>query len=349
MANELNDFDGIQPRWSLPWPLRILLAGACIVVIVAGLKMVAPILSGFLFALLLALVLFPVTRALILWRVPRPLAIVLTLLVVFIGGAAVIFLVVGSIAELSGNLPEYNQRFIGLRDQVFGVLAGYGVDTTKLLKVESLDPKGLVGPAAAIVKSVIADIGHSFFILLITAFMLIEFVSLFRNLDAAKERGERTPLVRFGEMAGDIQKYVGLNAIMGLIGAAVYFVLLKVFGVPYIATWVVLFFVLSFVPTVGGPLAVAPVLLLVLLEQGIERTLLFAVLFIVSNSLLGDIIKPRLMQKGFEISIVAVFLSLVFWNFVLGPVGIVLAVPITITLRRLIQEYAPEVRRALVE
>lgn len=349
MADIPNEQGGLPPRWSLPWPLRILLAGACIVVIVAGLKVVAPILSGFLFAMLLSLVLFPVTRALILRGVPRALAIALTLLVVFVGGAAVIFMVAGSIAELSGNLPQYNQQFIGLRDHVFGMLAGYGVDTSKLLRLEALDPKGLIGPAASIVRAIIADIGHSFFILLITAFMLIELVSLFRKVDDATRRGDRTPLVRLGEMARDIQKYVGINAVMGLIGAICYFVLLKVFGVPYVATWVVLFFVLSFVPTVGGPLAVFPVLLLVLLEQGVQRTLIFAAVFIVANSFLGDIIKPRLMQKGFEISIVGVFLSLVFWNFVLGPVGIVLAVPITITLRRLVQEYAPEVRRALVE
>lgn len=349
MTNNVNELDGIQSRWSLPWPLRILLAGACIVVIVAGLKLVAPILSGFLFSLLLALVLFPVTRALIGWRVPRALAIALSLLVVFIGGAMVIFMVAGSIAELSGNLPQYNQRFVALREQVFGVLAGYGLDTSKLLRLEALDPKGLVGPAAAIVRAIIADIGHSFFILLITAFMLIELSAVFRKLDEATLRGERSPLVRFGEMSRDIQKYVGLNAIMGLIGAIAYFVLLKVFEVPYIATWVVLFFVLSFVPTVGGPLAVFPVLLLVLLEQGIQRMIIFTVIFILFNSFLGDIIKPRLMQKGFEISIVAVFFSLVFWHFVLGPVGIVLAVPLTITLRRLVQEYAPEVRRALIE
>ena len=89
---------------------------------------------------------------------------------------------------------------------------------------------------------------------------------------------------------------------MGLIGATCYFILLKVMGVPYVATWVVLFFVLSFVPTIGGPLAVAPVLLLMLLEQGIERTIIFTVIFILFNSFLGDIIKPRLMQKGFEIA-----------------------------------------------
>ena len=349
MAQHLNEVDGIQQRWTLPWPLRILMAGACLVIIVAGLKAVAPILSGFLFAMLLALVLTPIARMLIRWRVPEPLAIVLTMLMVFVGAALVIYLVLGSVSELSGNLPGYNQRYLALREQIFGFLQGYGVDTSKLLNVELLEPGKLVKPAASIVGRLLADLGHTFFILLITAFLLIEFTTLFKRLEVARKDGTRTSIVRFGELAADIQKYVGISAVMGLIGATCYFVLLKVMGLSYVATWVVLFFVLSFVPTIGGPLAVAPVLLLMLLEQGIERTIIFTVIFILFNSFLGDIIKPRLMQKGFEIGIVSIFFSLVFWNFVLGPVGIVLAVPLTMTLRRLMEEYAPELRQALTD
>jgi len=349
MTNGLSEPEEIPQRWTLPWPLRILLAGACLVIIIAGLKAVAPIISGFLSAMLLALVLTPVARKLVRWRVPKPLAIVITMLGVFIGAAMVIYLVVGSLSELSGNLPEYNQRYLALREQVFGVLQGYGVDTSKLLSLELLEPGKLVKPAASVVGKVLADLGHTLFILLITTFLLIEFTTLFSGKALAHAEGERTSVVRFRELGADIQKYVGISAVMGLIGATVYLVLLKVMGLPYIATWVVLFFVLSFVPTIGGPLAVAPVLLLLLLEQGIQRTIIFTVVFILFNSFLGDIIKPRIMQKGFEIGIVAIFFALVFWNYVLGPVGIVLAVPLTITIRRLIQEYAPDVRRALVE
>lgn len=349
MANRMNELDGIQQRWTLPWPLRILLAGACLVVIIAGLKAVAPILSGFLFAMLLALVLTPVARKLMRWRVPKPLAILITMLGVLIGAALVIYLVIGSISELSGNLPAYNERYLAMREQVFSFLQGYGVDTSKLLSLESLEPSKLVKPAAGIVGVVLADVGHTLFILLITTFLLIEFTSLFAVTDVAHANGERSSVVRFRELGADIQKYVGISAVMGLIGATFYLVLLKVMGLPYVATWVVLFFVLSFVPTIGGPLAVAPVLLLLLLEQGIQKTIIFAVIFILFNSFLGDIVKPRIMQKGFEIGIVAIFFALVFWNFVLGPVGIVLAVPLTITIRRLIQEFAPDVRRALVE
>ncbi len=349
MTNGMNDLDGIQQRWTLPWPLRILLAGACLVIIIAGLKVVAPILSGFLSAMLLALVLTPVARKLVRWRVPKALAILITMLGVFIGAALVVYLVIGSVSELSGNLPEYNQRYLALREQAFGYLQGYGLDTSKLLNVDLLEPSKLIKPAASVLRLILADLGHMLFILLITTFLLIEFTSLFSGSNQGVAPGDRTSLVRFRELGADVQKYVGISAVMGLIGAAAYLVLLKVMGLPYVATWVVLFFVLSFVPTIGGPLAVAPVLLLLLLEQGIQRTIIFTVVFILFNSFLGDIIKPRIMQKGFEIGIVAIFFALVFWNYVLGPVGIVLAVPLTITLRRLMQEFAPDVRRALVE
>lgn len=335
-------------RYTMPWPLRMGVAGASLVIIVAGIKAVAPIISTFLFAMLLALVLSPITRHLVRWKVPRVLAIILTLLIVLVGGAAVILLVLGSASELTGNLPAYNQQFLALRDQVFTFLGSQGMDTSKLLRLEAMDPKGLIKPAAAIVGVLVRDIGHSFFVLLLTAFMLVEFIGLFERVDAATLLGERTPLVRFGELSRDIQKYVALNGVMGLLGSICYLILLKTFGVDYVATWVVLFFVLSFVPTVGGILAVFPVVVLVLLEQGVGRALVFAAIFIAFNSFLGDIVKPRLMQRGFEISIVAVFFSLVFWNFVLGPVGIVLAVPLTITIRRLVQEYSPDVRKALV-
>ena len=97
MAQPLNELEGIQQRWTMPWPLRMLLAGACLVVIIAGLKAVAPILSGFLAAMLLALVLTPVARKLVHWRVPKPLAILITMLGVFIGAALVIYLVVGGL------------------------------------------------------------------------------------------------------------------------------------------------------------------------------------------------------------------------------------------------------------
>lgn len=335
------------PR-SVPPILRGLIAAACLVIILAGIKAVAPTLTPFLIALLLAQVLSPLMLLLMRQGVRRWLAVTITLLVVFVGGAIVVGMLGASVTELSHRLPEYGGKLAVLRDQLFGRLQRVGIDTSGYSSLDALDPAAMLGPAASIVGTILADLGHSFFILLITALFLIELAVLFRAL-AIVDHSSRTPLVRFGEMSADLQKYIGITALIGLIGAVMYTILLIAAGVPFVATWVVLYFLLGFIPAIGGVIAIIPVLIVTVLEHGVQRAALLLGVFVVLNFLLGDVLKPRIMQKGFEISIVAVFLSLVFWNWLIGPIGMVLAVPLTITLRKLLQEFAPDVRRAMVE
>jgi len=339
--------ESLAPR-TLPPIMRGLIGGACLVIIVAGIKVVAPTLTPFLVALLLAQVLSPAMLTMMRRGMPRGPAVALTLLLVFVGGALVIGMVGASASELSLRLPEYGEKLALLRDQLFAQLQQWGIDTSGFTSTDALDPAGLVGPAASIVGTILADLGHSFFVLLITALLLVELAVLFRRLEEV-DHTQRTLLVRFGEMSADLQKYIGLTALIGVIGAVMYTVLLMVAGVPFIPTWVVLYFLLGFIPAIGGVIAVVPVVVVTVLEHGIQRALILVGVFVVFNFLLGDVLKPKLMQRGFEISIVAVFFSLVFWHWLLGPIGMVLAVPLTITLRKLLQEFAPDVRRAMLE
>ena len=332
----------------MPPLIRLLLAGACTVVILAGIKAVAPTLTTFLVALLLAEALSPVMLRLIRRRVPSGVAIGLTLLLVLVGGALVITMVGMSIADLSHNLPQYAQKLEVVRDQAFVRLEGWGIDTEKLASVERFDPSEVVGPAARIAATILADLGHGFFVLLITALLLVELAIIYKRLETANPT-DRGFLVRVGEMSADLQKYLGITAFVALIGTVCYTILLLVLGVPYVPTWVVLYFLLSFIPAIGGIIAVVPALAITLMEYGFQRAAILLAVFAVGNFVLGDLLKPRIMQKGFEISIVAVFFSLVFWNWLLGPVGMVLAVPITITLRKLYQEFEQDVRRAVLE
>ncbi|MEP6590104.1 MAG: AI-2E family transporter [Gemmatimonadota bacterium] len=332
----------------LPPILRVLIALACLVVILAGVKAVTPTLTPFLIALLLAQVLSPLMLWLMRRGMPRGLAVTFTMTVVFVVGAIVVAMVGASVTELSHRLPEYGQRLSGLRDSLFVVLQRLGFDTSGYTSVGALDPSSIIGPAAAVVRTVLSELGHSFFVLLITALLLIELAVLFRAL-AMADRSTRSPLVRFGEISADLQKYIGITALIGLIGAVLYTVLLVAAGVPFVATWVVLYFLLGFIPAIGGVIAIIPVLLITILEHGLQRALILLIVFVVFNFLLGDVLKPRIMQQGFEISIVTVFFSLVFWNWLLGPIGMVLAIPLTITLRKLAQEFAPDLRRAMTD
>lgn len=337
-----------SPVPGLPPLLRMLIALACLVVIVAGIKVVAPILTTFLLALLLAQVMSPLLLFLMHRGLPRGVAVTVTLLLVLVGGAAVIALVGVSVSELSRRLPQYGAELVVIRDQLFTFLQGHGIDTAGLTRLEALDPTTLVRPAASMVGALLAQLGHGFFILLITALLLIELAVLFRELERA-DRSQRTLLVRFGEMSTDVQKYIAITALVGLVGTVAYAILLQALGVPFIAAWVVLYFLLSFIPAIGGVISLIPVVIVTVLEHGLERAVILVVIFTVFNFLLGDVLKPRFVQKGFEISIVAIFAALVFWDWLLGPVGMVLAVPLTITLRKLLQEFAIDVRRAVFE
>lgn len=326
---------------ALPRLLRLLVAGASLVVLVTGLKLIAPEISSFIVALVLALVLTPLTLWLMRRGVPRTAAITLTLLLVFALGAAVVYLVGNSLTELAGRLPAYGQKLEALRDDAFALAARFGLDTAKLQGAGLFDPTDVVRPAAGIVGRLLAELGHTFFVLLITACFVVEFTLLFPRLEDAS--AGRTAGHRFADLSRDIQKYLAITTVVNLMSQVVLTIILLSLGVPFVATWIVLAFVLGYVPTVGGVIALVPITLITLLEQGPLRAGLLLLIYVPISFVLGEVVKPRIMQQGFEVSIVTVFFALVLWHFILGPVGVLLAVPLTITIRRLMREFSEDV------
>lgn len=330
----------------LPWLLRLLLALASLVLITAGIRTVAPVVSSFIVALLLAQVLTPITLWLTRRRVPLWIAVTLTLLVAFGVIGATIAFVSASLGELSVRLPEYGRRLVLLRESAYLFAARMGVDSSALENLHLFDPSVVAGRAAVFAGVAVTGIGHALFIFLITALFLIEFAVVFARLEE-RHTAERTFLVHFGELTGDIQKYVGINALVNLMSIAGLGLIMSIMDIPFIATWMVLAFFLGFIPTLGGILALIPMVLITLLDQGVERALIFTAAYGVLNFVLGEVVKPKFMERGFEISIIAVFFALVFWNFILGPVGVILAVPLTIAVRRLYREYAVDVHEVV--
>ena len=326
----------------VPWLLRLLLALASVVVITAGVRTVAPVLSSFIIALLLAQLLTPVTLWLIRRKLPLWLAVTLTLLSAFAVIGAVVAFVASSLGELSDRLPEYGRRLIVLREDLYLFAAGFGIDGTRLHNLNLLDAKVIAGRSAGIVARLVSELGHMFFIFLITALFLIEFAVVFAPRDRP-ERAERTFIIRFGELTGDIQKYMGINALVNLMSITGLMIIMLSMNIPFIATWMVLSFFLGFIPTLGGILALVPMVLVTLLDQSLERAIIFAVIYGILNFFLGEIVKPKIMERGFEIPIIAVFFALVFWNFILGPIGVILAVPLTISARRLYREFSADI------
>jgi predicted PurR-regulated permease PerM len=315
---------------------RALIAGACLVVITWGAKAIAPLLDIFLLALLLAMTLSP----LMVWlkrRLSPSLAVLVTVLVAVVGGVAVITLVGASITQLVQRLPTYQTGLTTIRDRLLDFLTARGINTEQLRSIPAFDPAHLVSYAGALLSGAAGALGNAFVVVLITVLVLAQM--------AGREPGDG----HFDKATEDVVKYVGLTGITGLMAGVAITIALLLLGIDFAVTWGVLYFFFNFVPAIGNLLALAPAALVAYLEHGWERAVLVIVIFVLGNFLGDNVLKPMFMKKGFDISLLAIFGALLFWNFVLGAPGMLLAVPLTLTLKRLAQAYSGELKRLVTE
>jgi len=314
--------------------LRMLLAGAAFVIIVAGLKAAAPIVNVVLLALLIAQSLSPLPMWLMKKGAKPGSSVFLSLLLVILGGLLLVALFSLSTARLADRLPAYQARFTALRDNVMTLLTGRGVDVSQITAFQPLDPNQILAKARVLLGNLASALGTSILIILIAAVVLYEVTQV--RVRAAKS-GERpgTLAARFDEITGQSRQYIALTGLAGLIQAAANFVILVAAGVDAPLTWAVLFFFLNFIPGVGFAMALVPPAVLALLEHGWERALVVVVGYWVVNLIGDNVIKPRFFVKGLELSFTTLVFAVVFWSWVLGPAGAILAVPLALSLKRM--------------
>jgi predicted PurR-regulated permease PerM len=168
-------------------------------------------------------------------------------------------------------------------------------------------------------------------------FVLIELADLqSRNF---RSKAARTGFQdRVNQTVGDVAKYISITGWNGLINAVANYFWLLVLGVDFALTWAVISFFFNFIPNIGIVMAVIPPAVIVLLEYGGVRMLLVVIGYVVLNFIAENVIKPRTMKARLDISPLLTILSVIFWSWVLGPPGTILAVPLTISLQKLVKE-----------
>lgn len=308
---------------------RFLIVTASVVIVVAGLSAASAIVVPVLFAAILATALAPAFRWLQRKGVPSGLAVFLLILALLLAGLLLIGIVASSLRELARNLPTYRQNLADEQAAVQAWLTARGIDLPALL--QDVDVRSL----APVVLRIVAAIGNAlsqvFLILLVAVFLLVDLPG-FEARVGSQVAGDNPLWQGRARLSDSIQTYVGIGTINGLIRGAAVVVLLAVLGVDLAVFWGLLTFLLSFLPTIGLILAAVPPILLALAQYGPGRALAAAAGIIVIN-LVVDAIMPRITGAGLNLSIVAVLISLLFWTWVLGPLGALLAVPLTITIK----------------
>ena len=297
---------------------------------VAGVRAVADLLNPLLMAGFLALLLQPLLNKL------RPLrggAVAVVVLGVLLGGLALVGFIGVSLRQLALEVPRYQNELRGLLASVTRQLADRGINAAAYIE------SALTGPAVGrtvlnVSGAVAGGFGNMVLTLFLFAFVLGGTWELERR--ANREALDHSPVAeRFMAFSTTIRGFMGVRAVLGLAAAVMNYMLLLMVGVDHAVLWGVLSFLLSFVPNIGFLLSVVPPMLLALLSKGWVSAVIVLIGYVVINSALDNVIGPRLVARQMKISPLLSFLSVIFWAWVLGPTGAILAVPLTVLIQQL--------------
>jgi AI-2 transport protein TqsA len=310
---------------------------AALIIIVAGMKMAETLLVPFMLSLFIALICSPPLAWLKAKGLPSALAITLIVLVISTLTLIVGAVVGSSVSDFRNDIPEYQHKITLLMAETVGYLADKGIviDMTQLRA--SFDP-GVVMQLAGNTFASISNLMTNFFLILLTVvFILAEELSFSDKL--AKARGNSDQMIEALQgFADTVNRYLGFKTLVSLLTGVLIFLWLWIQGVDYPFLWGMLAFLLNFVPTVGSLLAAVPAVLLAFIQLGPTDALLTAAGFLLVNFLIGNVLEPRIMGKGLNLSPLVVFLSLVLWGWMLGPVGMLLSVPLTIVVKIILEQ-----------
>lgn len=321
---------------------RFLAWAASAVIVIAGLRAAASFLVPLVLAIFLTIIGLPVLGWLRRCRVPAPAAVAIVVLLTFgllglLGWVGVV-----SLSEIRLVLPAYLARFEEIERSAREALALRGVRLPAELFGSFMEPEQLVNLVSGLLVRAAGLVSVTFIVVLYTVFMLSEAAGFPRKLRAAIGRAD-ADFSRFGGVVRDIQRYLAIKTVISLatgflVGCWLWFI-----GVDFPLLWGTLAFVLNYIPTVGSIIAAIPGILIALLQLGVGDAALAAAGYLAVNVTFGNIIEPNVMGRGFGLSTLVVVVSLVFWGWLWGPVGMLLSVPLTVVVR-IALEHTPDMR-----
>jgi AI-2 transport protein TqsA len=308
--------------------LVILITAACFVIVVAGMRAASSIINPFLLSLFLASLCTPPLYWLQRQGVPNGLAVAIILAGLLVAALLLMVFVGRSVNTLTQQLPVYQERLGTIMAGLVAWLSSLGLDMTNVLVTDYLSPAKVMTVVYYVLSMVRGLFTNMFLVFLTVLFILIETSGFPSKLQAAFPNPEKT-LGHFKAMTASVNQYMGVKAIFSLATGILVWILLTLIGVDFAPTWGLLAFLLNFIPNIGSIIAAVPAILLALIQLGLPSALLTLLGYLVVNITIGNFLEPRVMGRSLGLSTLVVFLSLLFWGWVLGPIGMVLSVPLT--------------------
>ncbi len=309
-----------------------LLSLACFVVVVAGIQAASAILVPFLLSVFIAVAVSPPLFWMESKRVPASLAVIVIIIAVVLFFLLLLSIITGAVESFTQAIPLYQQRLETLVGSVIPLLKRAHIDITSEALLSVINPGRMMAFLGALLSRLGGVFTNTFFIILTVIFILLEASGFSLKLKAAV--GDTNASHNgFQRITEGIRHYLAIKSATSFATGALIYVGLMVFGVDFPAIWGLLAFIFNFVPNIGSIIAAVPVILLALVQLGAMKALMVGLLYVATNVIIGNLIEPRIMGRGVGLSSLVVFLSLAFWGWIMGPVGMILSVPLTMALK----------------
>lgn len=345
------DTDAAEPGavrvpWSIPRGLIVLLATASMVISIAGMKVFASIIGPVFLALMLTVAVQPIQSYLRRRGWPAWLGMVTALIAAYTIVVGLLAVLVVSVAQLATELPDYSTRFDDLLGGLRSTLSGLGVGRDQIHDLLSgVSFQQVLSALETTLSGLAGVLSNLAFVLALLLFMAFDGMSIGRRMEIV-DQVRPDIAYALGSFASGTRRYLLVSTVFGLIVAVLDGLALWWLGVPLPLLWAVLSFITNFIPNIGFVVGLVPPALLALLEGGPRLMIWVIVVYCVINFVIQSIIQPKYVGDAVGLSVTVTFLSLIFWTWVLGALGALLAIPLTLLVRALLLDIDPTTRWA---
>jgi len=305
---------------------------AAFIIIVAGMKASSVLIVPFLLAAFLSIICAPP----LFWMQKKGIPSIFAILILMSGVICIQMLLVtlisSSIVDFSQNLTFYQERLRIIIIESIEFLSKFGIALEADKIAQIVNPGHILKLVANTLNGLGSVLTNTFFVFLAFIFILSEAAGFPIKIRAVFNDAN-TDLEKYTQITTGVNRYLGIKTLTSIATGFIVYIWLLVQGVDFPIMWGVFAFLLNFIPNIGSIIAAVPAVLLALIQLGPLAAGISALGFLFVNVLIGSVVEPRVMGKGIGLSVLVVFLSLAFWGWVLGPVGMLLSVPLTMVVK----------------
>ena len=301
---------------------------ASIVIVLAGVKSASVIIVPFLLSLFIAIILSPLYNYFRSKGIADIFSVTLVIILFILFLALVAKLIGNSVQDFSANIDTYSKKL----SEYYQLIAVYAASLGITISTEDIsnliNMKQAMKFATTILQSMGSMFTNGFIIILTVVFMLLESQYFVKKIEFADRNQDA--MFHIENIFSKIKNYMVIKALISLLTGAIVWISLLFIGTDYAFLWGILAFMLNFIPNIGSIIAAVPAVLITLVQLGGLSALLVTLLYTVINVVIGSIVEPKVMGRGLGLSTLIIFLSLMFWGWLLGIVGMLLSIPLTI-------------------